>query len=91
MARGDQDFVDPDRRLALRAATVALGVAWEGAGGARACKFSGVPFVEVRRLTDMASQHSPTDFLNKLEAAMETISELITRWNRLGMDQLGNG
>src|SRR5262245_14117828 len=38
VASGDEDVVDPARRLALCGQTKALAVAWEGAGGARACR-----------------------------------------------------
>ena len=64
----------------MRRETDALAAAWEGAGGARACKFSGIPFVEVRGITDTADQHAFSDFESHLETAMGNIAELITGW-----------
>ena len=55
-------------------------VAWEGAGGARACTFSNIPFVEVRGVTDTADHNAPTDFERNLEVAMESIAALVTAW-----------
>ena len=37
VASGDEDVVDIDRRKAIHKLTGAFAVAWEGAGGARAC------------------------------------------------------
>jgi adenosylhomocysteine nucleosidase len=51
IASGDEDVVAVERQEELRRRTGALAVAWEGAGGARACHFSGVPFVEIRGVT----------------------------------------
>ena len=48
IASGDEDVVETERKRALRKSTGALAVAWEGAGGARACAFSRIPFVEIR-------------------------------------------
>src|SRR5262249_33961484 len=45
-------LVSVDRAQALRDATGALAVAWEGAGGARACAFSATPYLELRAVTD---------------------------------------
>jgi phosphorylase superfamily protein len=64
IASGDEDVIDPARAGELHAATGALCVAWEGAGAARAACFSGVPFVEVRALTDAADA---TDFRANLD------------------------
>src|SRR5215468_11081870 len=41
VASGDEDVIEGERKAAIFAATGALAVAWEGAGGARACAFSG--------------------------------------------------
>jgi len=80
VASGDEDIVHGDRKKSLRRETGALAVAWEGAGGARACKFSGIPYVEVRGVTDTADQHACSDFEDHLELAMGNITELITGW-----------
>jgi adenosylhomocysteine nucleosidase len=80
VASGDEDVVDAERRKALHESTGALVVAWEGAGGARACTFSNIPFVEVRGVTDTADHNAPTDFERNLEVAMENVAALVTAW-----------
>jgi adenosylhomocysteine nucleosidase len=80
VASGDEDVVTTDRRVALRECTNALAVAWEGAGGARACKFSGVPFVEIRGITDTADHSAPSDFDTNLAIAMNNVATLVTSW-----------
>jgi adenosylhomocysteine nucleosidase len=80
IASGDEDVVDPERRSALYQKTRALAVAWEGAGGARACAFSCVPFVEIRAVTDAADHSAPAEFEKNLKAAMNNVAVLITSW-----------
>jgi adenosylhomocysteine nucleosidase len=80
IASGDEDVVDTDRRRVLHRRTGALAVAWEGAGGARACHFSGVPFVEIRGITDRADSDATSDFEANLGSAMGSIATLITSW-----------
>ena len=77
VASGDEDVVDDHRRNMLREDTGAVAVAWEGAGGARACAFSHVPFVEIRGITDTANSHAPADFERNLETAMNNVAVLI--------------
>jgi len=78
IASGDEDVVDVQRRAACREATSALAVAWEGAGGARACAFSGVPFLEIRSITDRADETGPKDFRVNLGAAMGNLAKVLT-------------
>jgi len=59
-----------------------LAVAWEGAGGARACRFSGVPFIEIRGITDRANSQAPADFQMNLASAMRHLVELFSVWSR---------
>lgn len=80
VASGDEDVVDAARRRALHQQTRALAVAWEGAGGARACAFSCVPFVEIRAVTDAADHSAPADFEKNLKTAMSNVAVLITSW-----------
>jgi adenosylhomocysteine nucleosidase len=77
IASGDEDIVEGARRAALSAATGALAVAWEGAGGARACAFSGVPFLELRGITDSADPHAPASFEANLDRAMASIAHVL--------------
>jgi adenosylhomocysteine nucleosidase len=80
IASGDEDVVEHERREALRMQTGALAVAWEGAGGARSCQFSGAPYIEVRGISDQANQHAPGDFTANVPIAMRNIATLVTCW-----------
>ena len=82
VASGDEDIVSVDRARALRAATGAVAVAWEGAGGARACAFSDTPYLEMRGVTDQATVDAPAHFRQNLALAMRNIATLLGRWLR---------
>ena len=82
VASGDEDIIGAERSRALHESTGALVVAWEGAGGARACAFSHLPFVEVRAVTDTADDHAPSDYYANLEVAMTNLAAFITSWAR---------
>ena len=73
-------MVEIDRKRVLHASTGALAVAWEGAGGARACAFNRIPFVEIRGVTDTADHNAASDFEENLEVAMRNLATLITCW-----------
>lgn len=77
IASGDEAIVDPERRVEVRARSEGLAVAYEGAGGARAAAFSGIPYLEVRGISDTADH----DFLGELETivplAMEPVASVI--------------
>ena len=78
IASGDEDITGAERSSTLYASTGTLVVAWEGAGGARACAFSQVPFVEVRAVTDTADHDAPSDYDVNLEAAMNNLAGFLT-------------
>ena len=80
IASGDEDVVETERKRVLHESTGALAVAWEGVGGAKACAFSGVPFVEIRGVTDTADHNAASDFEQNLEIAMSNLAILITAW-----------
>jgi adenosylhomocysteine nucleosidase len=80
IASGDEDIVDEDRRSNLEQETSALAVAWEGAGGARACAFNQVGYVEVRGVTDVANTQASSDFEQNLAMVMANISMLLILW-----------
>lgn len=80
VASGDEDVIGTERRRNLHQSTGALVVAWEGAGGARACAFSSVLFLEIRGVTDTANHNAPSDFEAYLEVALKNIATLITSW-----------
>lgn len=77
VASGDEDVMSERRKLEVRGRTGALAVAWEGAGGARACRFSGVPYIEVRGITDLASDGAVEEFRTNVKQAMENLADLM--------------
>jgi adenosylhomocysteine nucleosidase len=85
IASGDEDVVDVKRQEEIRLTTAALAVAWEGAGGARACQFCDTPFIEIRGISDDANGDAPTDFAKNLQGVMEnvalTISSMAKQFN----------
>ena len=80
IASGDEDVVEDKRKEAIHQLTGGLAVAWEGAGGARACQFSKVPFIEIRGITDVADSDAASDFETHLEGVMKNVGTLILRW-----------
>ena len=80
IASGDEDIVETKRKRMLHESTGALAVAWEGAGGAKACAFSSLPFVEIRGVTDTADHNAASDFEKNLEVAMSSLATLIISW-----------
>lgn len=80
IASGDEDVIEVERAAALRQATEACAVAWEGAGGARASAFSGVAFAELRGISDSADHQAATHFAANLRAAMTNAATLIAHW-----------
>ena len=80
VASGDEDIVRRERAIELHRATDAIAVAWEGAGGARACMFSNVPYIEIRGITDTANHEAATDFARTLPVAMDNVADLIVGW-----------
>jgi adenosylhomocysteine nucleosidase len=82
IASGDEDVVDVERKGQLHRLTGALAVAWEGAGGARACQFSNIPFIEIRGITDGADSRAATDFEANLPDVMGNVATLIVTWAR---------
>lgn len=80
IASGDEDIIDRARAEEVRVLTGAVAVAWEGAGGARACAFNALPFVEIRGVTDTANHDAPHDFATNLARAMTNIAILVMQW-----------
>jgi adenosylhomocysteine nucleosidase len=77
LASGDEDVLEPRRAKEIREKTDALAVAWEGAGGARACRMHGVPFVEIRAVTDAADPAAAHIFAQHLKGAMENVAQVL--------------
>ena len=80
MAGGDEDVIEIERGKELRKLYNAIAVAWEGVGGARACGFSNVPYLELRGATDTANHEAPVVFYINLKIVMENIAHLLVRW-----------
>jgi adenosylhomocysteine nucleosidase len=77
VASGDEDIIDPVRAEELYERTQALAVAWEGAGGARACAFHGIPFLEIRAITDNARNSVSESFRENLPQAMDNAADFL--------------
>ena len=80
MAGGDEDVIDVERGKELRDLHNAIAVAWEGVGGARACGFSDVPYLELRGATDTADHNAPIVFDVNLKIVMGNIARLLVKW-----------
>lgn len=77
IASGDEDIVDRVRAEELHRQTGAMAVAWEGAGGARACQLAGVPFLELRAVSDGADKKAAADFASHARAGMARIGSVL--------------
>ena len=77
IASGDEDIIDPIRAHELYSKTDSLAVAWEGIGGAKACKFNEMPFLEIRAITDNAREHVAEAFKKNLKICMKNIAWLL--------------
>lgn len=71
-------MVSEERRAEVRTRTGAVVVAWEGAGGARACQLRGIPFVEIRGISDGANQTAAGDFVANLPVVMGNVASVVT-------------
>ena len=80
MASGDEDVIEAERRRELHQLHNALTVAWEGVGGARACAFNEIPYLELRGATDTANHEAPVVFYVNLKIVMRNIASLLYRW-----------
>ena len=74
IASGDEDIVDRSRAEQIAKEFESIAVAWEGAGGARAARHLGIPFLEVRVVTDMAHADAPGDFKANLQLGMQNLA-----------------
>ena len=74
VASGDEAIAGAERAKEVHNLTGALAVAWEGAGGARAAAFSGVPFLEVRGISDGAGENATNEFLQNIPLAVSNVA-----------------
>ena len=79
IASGDEGIFSRVRKEAVHARTEAPAVAFEGAGGARAALFSGVPYLEVRGISDMAEGDVITELEANLPGVMANVAEVVIR------------
>lgn len=77
IAGGDEDVVSPERARDLVHTTGAIAVAWESPGGARAARVAGVPWCEVRGISDGADGNAPKDFVAHLDRAIRPVAAVI--------------
>jgi nucleoside phosphorylase len=77
IASGDEDIFERSGAEELHNHTNALAVAWEGAGGARATRFMGIPYLEIRGLTDVADNEAPVIFDENLKVIMPRIALVV--------------
>lgn len=82
IASGDEDIVDKERAKEFHKQTDALCVAWEGAGGAKAAQFNGIPFIEIRAITDAADGEAPDSYRVHLADAVMNIGRILLPWLR---------
>ncbi len=84
IASGDEAIVSSARAEKLRELTDAYAVAFEGAGAARACQFSGLPFLEVRGISDAADESAPGEFEKNLPLAMKHVTTVLGKIAEIG-------
>lgn len=76
VASGDEDIVCVRRGAEVALKTGAIAVAWEGAGGARAAALQGLPFAEVRGVTDLVGTRA-IDFRANIRIACMNATNLV--------------
>jgi adenosylhomocysteine nucleosidase len=80
VASGDEAIMTTTRAAEVTTATGAIAVAWEGAGGARACRFAEVPFVEIRGISDMANEEAESAFFENIPATMKNLAMFLNKF-----------
>jgi adenosylhomocysteine nucleosidase len=78
IASGDEDIIASDRADELYRQTKALAVAWEGVGGARACAFNNMPYLEIRTITDTADKNATHDFRKNIVTGMASLYKALS-------------
>ena len=77
IASGDEGIASSQRTRELRESTSAIVVAWEGAGGARAAQLSGIPFLEIRGISDGASENAMQEFWANIPFAVGNVAAVV--------------
>ena len=87
IAGGDEGVADANRAREIRERFGALAVAWEGAGGARAAAFAGVPFLEIRGVSDGAGESAPDEFERNVPTAMRNVAYVLDVLARISVNK----
>ena len=85
VASGDESVISSHRKESIYLSTRSYAVAFEGAGAARACEFSMIPFLELRAISDSADENAKIDFFSNIPLAMGNIGiilEILAEVNR---------
>ena len=85
VASGDESVISSHRKESIYLSTRSCAVAFEGAGAARACEFSMIPFLELRAISDSADENAKIDFFSNIQLAMGNIGiilEILAEVNR---------
>ena len=89
IASGDEGIDSSARAQELIDKTGGIAAAWEGAGGAKACSFAGVPYTEVRCVSDLADEDAETDYRENTPKAMSNLARLMTRFHESRENSVG--
>lgn len=77
IASGDEGIASERRIRELVESTGAIVVAWEGAGGARAAQLSGLPFLEIRGISDGAGDNAFEEFWANIPIAVGNVAAVV--------------
>ena len=77
IASGDEGIASEKRIRELVESTGAMVVAWEGAGGARAAQLSGLPFLEIRGISDGAGENAFEEFWANIPIAIRSVATVV--------------
>ena len=77
IASGDEGVASERRIRELIESTGAIVVAWEGAGGARAAQLSGLPFLEIRGISDSAGENAFEEFWANIPIAIRSVATVV--------------
>ena len=77
IASGDEGIASEKRISEIVESTGAIVVAWEGAGGARAAQLSGVPFLEIRGISDGAGENALEEFWANIPIAVANVAAVV--------------
>lgn len=77
IASGDEGVASEKRIREIAESTDAIVVAWEGAGGARAAQLSGIPFLEIRSISDGAGENAFEEFWANIPIAVRNVAIVV--------------